>query len=77
MLLLFYHIRDLRPIRRYVSLSVAKTIATALVSSRIDYCNSRLYNTANKVIAKRQRVQNSLAKAVARSPNLFLAHCRF
>ena len=29
----FYHIRDLRRIRRFLSLSVAKTIATALVSS--------------------------------------------
>ena len=32
----FYHIRDIRGIRRYMSLSVAKTIATALVSSKLD-----------------------------------------
>jgi len=32
----FYHIRDLRRIRRYTSLSVAKTTATGLVSSRLD-----------------------------------------
>ena len=38
----FSHIRDLHRIRRFVSLSVAKTIATALVSSRLDYCNSLL-----------------------------------
>ena len=37
-----YHIRDIRRIRRFISLSVAKTIATALVSSRLDYCNSLL-----------------------------------
>jgi len=30
-----YHIRDLRRIRRYLSLSVAKTIATALITSRL------------------------------------------
>jgi len=36
----FYHSRDLRRIRRYISLSVAKTIATALITSRFDYCNS-------------------------------------
>ena len=63
----FYHIRDLRRIRRFLSLSVAKTIATALVSSRLDYCNSLLYNTANKDIAKLQRVQNCLARVVTRS----------
>ena len=66
--LLFYHIPDLRRIRRFISLSVAKTIATALVSSRLDYCNSLLYNTANKDIAKLQRVQIFLARVVTRSP---------
>ena len=39
-------IRDLRCIRRYISLSVAKTIATALASSRLDYCNSLYHNIA-------------------------------
>ena len=63
----FYHIHDLRHIRRFISLSVAKTIATALVSSRLDYCNSLIYNTANKHIAKRQRVQNCIARVVTRS----------
>ena len=57
----FYHIRDLRRIRRFLSLSIAKTIATALVSSSLDYCNSLLYNTANKDIAKLQRVKGSHA----------------
>ena len=33
----FYHIRDLRRIRRSMTFVVAKTIATALVSSRLDY----------------------------------------
>ena len=64
----FYHIRDLRRIRRFISLSVAKTIATALVSTRLDYCNSLLYNTANKDIAKLQPIQNCLARVVTRSP---------
>ena len=35
----FYHIRDLRRIRRHISISTAKTISTALISSRLDYCN--------------------------------------
>ena len=61
----FYHISDIRRIRRFISLSVAKTIATALVSSILDYCNSLLYNTANKDIAK---LQNCLARVITRSP---------
>ena len=64
-IMLFCHICDLRCIRRFISLSVAKTIAAALVSSRLDYCNSLLYNTANK--AKLQRVQYFLARVVTHS----------
>ena len=66
----FYHIREPR-IRRLLSLYVAKTIATTLVSSRLDYCNSLLYNTANKDIVRLQRVQNCLARVV------FITRCRF
>ena len=66
----FYHIRDLRRIRRYMSLSVAKTNATALVSSRLDYCNSLLHNIAIKDISKLQRVQSCLARVVTRSLRL-------
>ena len=51
-----------------MSLSVAKTIATPLVSSILDYCNSLLHNIAIKDITKLQRVQNCLARVVTRSP---------
>ena len=51
----------------FLSLSIAKTIATALLSSRLEYCISLLYNTANKDIARLQRVQNCLARVVTRS----------
>ena len=62
----FYHICSLR---RIISFFVAKTIATDLVSSRLDYCNLLLYNTANKDIAKLQCVQIILARVVTRSPH--------
>ena len=39
--------RDLRRIRRHVDLDSAKLLATALVSSRLDYCNSLLYGIAD------------------------------
>jgi len=55
-------------IRRYISLSVDKTIATTLITSRLDYCNSLLYNIASKGILKLQCVQNYLARVVTRSP---------
>ncbi len=65
-----YHIRDLRRIRRCLSLENAKTLAVALVSSRLDYCNSLFFGIADKYLTKLQRVQNSLARAVTKSPPL-------
>ena len=64
----FYHIRDLRRNRRYMYFAVAKTIATALVSSRLDYCNSLYHNIALEDFLKFQRMQNCLARVVTRSP---------
>ena len=40
----FYHIPDLRRIRKSLSLDLAKQMAVALVSSKLDYCNSLFYN---------------------------------
>ena len=39
----FYHMWDLRRIRRHLDLDSAKLLATALASSCLDYCNSLLY----------------------------------
>ena len=44
----YYHIRDLRRLRRCLTAAVTKTIATSLVSSKLDYCNYILYNIANR-----------------------------
>jgi len=57
----FYHIRNLGHFPHYISLSVAKTIATALITSRLDYCKSLIYNIASKDILKLQSVQNLLS----------------
>ena len=51
-----------------MSFAVAKTIETALDSSRLDYCNSLYHNIALNDILKLQRVQNCLARVVTRSP---------
>ena len=63
-----YHIRDLRRIRHTLDFTTATTIATALVHSRLDYCNS-LYNGLPITQIKRlQHIQNGLARAVTRTP---------
>ena len=64
----FQHIRDLRRIRKRLSLDLAKQIAVALVSSKLDYCNSLFYNIPVRDIARLQRVQNCLARVVTKAP---------
>ena len=53
---------------RYISFSVAKTISTALITSRLLYCNFLLYNIASKDILKLKCIQNCLSRVVTRSP---------
>ena len=64
----YYHIRDLRRIRRHLPLSTAKTISNSLITSRLDYCNSLINNIAKQDLSKFQRVQNCLARVVLRAP---------
>ena len=40
----YYHIRELRCIRPYLDFITASTIATSIVHSKLDYCNSLYYN---------------------------------
>ena len=62
-----YHIRDLRRIRRHLNLDSAKSLASALVTSKLDYCNSVLYGAAVCDLERLQRVQDTLARVVTRS----------
>src|SRR5258706_264474 len=63
----FFHIRALRHIKKLLTISDIKAVATAVVSTRLDYCNSLLYGTSESNIKKLQRVQNSLARLVTNS----------
>ena len=47
---------------------VQKCLATGLLSSRLDYCNSLLYGIADIDLTRLQRVQNQLARPVTKSP---------
>ena len=66
------YIRDLRRIRKSLSLDLSKQIAVALVSSKSDYCNSLFQNMPEKDIARQKRVQNCLASVVTRAPTFYL-----
>jgi hypothetical protein len=67
----FYHIRDLRRIRSTLDFDTARTIATSLVHSKLDYCNSLYYNLPVSQINRLQMIQNSLARAVTNTPKFY------
>ena len=62
----YYHLRDLRRIRKFLSDETAILLANAMVSSRLEYCNSLLYGVSKSNIAKLQRVQNALCRIIFR-----------
>ena len=64
----YFHIRALRHIRASLTSEASKTIAAAIVGSRLDFCNSLLAGTSVSNLARLQRVQNTLARVVAQKP---------
>jgi hypothetical protein len=60
----YYHLRRLRQIRRHVTRDAMKQLVSALVLSRIDYCNSTLIGLPACSIAPLQHLQNAAAKLI-------------
>ena len=66
----FYHIRDLRRIRNTIDHTTACTIATSLIHSKLDYCNSLLLNLPSTQTKRLQLVLNADARVVTQTPKL-------
>ena len=64
----FSHIRDLRRIRNTLDHKTACTIATSLIHSKLDYCNSLYLNISNQQLNWLQLILNSAARAVTKTP---------
>ena len=62
----YFHIRALRHVRESLPDNVARTVACSIVTSRLDYCNALLAGVTKSNLARLQRVQNTLARAVLR-----------
>jgi len=69
----FSLIRDLRRIRSHIDFKTARTIATSIVHSKLDYCNSLYLALPGTQIHRLQLIQDSLARSVVRAPKY--AHC--
>ena len=62
-----YHICDLHRIRHTLDYTTATTIITALVHSRLDYCNYLYHGLPITQINRLQHIQIGLARAVTRT----------
>ena len=60
----FYHLQNIRCIRKYLSRDAEETLVHAFITSRVDYCNSLMYGLPAYQIGKVQRVQNAAARLV-------------
>ena len=69
----FYHLHNIRRIRKYLSVDAATNLIHSFVSSRTDYCNSLLYGVPKCHIDKLQRVQNAAARLVVMQGKLNFA----
>jgi len=60
----FFQFRRLRQIRRSAGEEVTKRLVTALVLSRLNYCNAVLAGLPESTIRPLQRVQNAAARLI-------------
>jgi hypothetical protein len=62
----FFHLHNIRRIRKHLSQDTTKTLVHAFVTNKVDYCNSLLYGLPASQLAKVQRVQNAAARLIYR-----------
>ena len=62
-----FHVRDLRRLRPILDQTTARNIATALIHSKLDYCNSLFLNLPAYQLNRLQLVLNCAARAVTKS----------
>ena len=60
----YYHLYNLRKIRKFLDNQSIKTLVNALITSRLDYCNSLLFGAPATHLLKLQRVQNTAARLI-------------
>ena len=60
----FYHLCNVRCVRKYLSQETVGMLVHAFIMSRIDYCNKLLYGLPNNQLTKIQRVLNASARLV-------------
>ena len=65
-----FHIRNISKIRKYLSQNTTRLVVQALVTSRLDFCNSLLLGLPKSTIEPLQKVQNSAARLITKTRKL-------
>ena len=60
----YFHLNNIRRIRKYLSNQSAQTLVHAFIIGRLDCCNSLLYGLPSVHLSKLQRARNSAARLV-------------
>lgn len=63
----YYELRKISSIRHYLTPDATKTLVVSLVLSRLDYGNSLLAGSYQKLLDKLQRVQNNSARLITKT----------
>ena len=61
----YYHLRNISRIKKCLSSDALQTVIHALISSRLDYCNSLLAGVPDCVLQNLQYLQNSAARLLS------------
>ena len=63
---LYYQLRQLRPLVHAVDMTAeaARTVTSAFIPCRLDYCNLLLYGLPDTLLRKLQSLQNATARLI-------------
>ena len=65
----FFELKRISSIRRYLTDEATKTLVTSCILSRLDYCNSLLTGCPLSALQPLQKVQNSAARLIFKTPH--------
>ena len=60
----FHQLRQLRSLKRSLTLEARRSLATAFIASRVDYCNAVIYGVSTSTIGRLQSCLNAAAQLV-------------
>ena len=61
-----FHVHHIGQFNQFLQRQTSERVVNALVTSRLDYCNSLVYGTVDKNFARLQHLQNTAARLIMR-----------